>query len=991
MDETDVVAAVGGDSQKGLSSAEAHMRFLRYGPCAIGFEERPSWVLVFLGQFKDFMVLVLLAATAVSAVLGETTDAAAIAAIVVLNGVLGFIQEWRAERSLQALRKLAAPMARVVRDGRVSVIPAESVVPGDLLKLAAGDKVAADARILAADALEVDESLLTGESFPVAKRAGTTPADALLADRWNMVYMGTAVTRGSATAVVVATGMHTEVGRIADLILKAEEDQTPLQRRMENLGRWIVAACLAICGLVGGAGVARGDDPYQMFLTGVSLAVAAIPEGLPAVVTVALALGVQRMLKVNAIVRKLSAIEALGCATVICSDKTGTLTSNEMTLRMAATAGKRYIFTGSGYSPAGGVFRAPAEAATSGPSTTKAAISAAQHVPGGVNLRDEAMTDSGRFPGRLDDATDDPDLRALLLSAAICGNADLQPASQLAESVAIRQTRTKARRRPNGARPKVRPSAAAEMVPVGDPMEAAILIGALKAGFTLEEIRAVKRYREVPFEPERRRMSVVAAWPRGRMEAVFAGLAPQGFTKRVKAVVVTKGAVEALFPISTAVWHGPGRVKPLTPAEVARMESAASSMGNAGLRVIGVCYKLLTSESDVPWDGQEEVLESGLTFLGLLGLEDPVRPEAVEAVMRCSSAGIRTVMITGDHRSTAVNVAKKLGLAGGDEDAAVLSGADIDRLSDPQLARKLETARVFARVSPAHKLRLVRVLKQMGHVVAMTGDGVNDAPAIKEADIGIAMGKKGTEVSKEASDVVLADDNFATIVNAVEEGRAIYDNIRKFVHYLLSCNVGEILVMVGCVLSALPLPLVPIQILWVNLVTDGLPAMALGVDPPEPDVMRRPPRDPREGLFAGGLGMRILVEGAIIGLITLSAFRWRLGLDGNLVAARTFAFGVLVMCQLFHAWNCRSETRSIFSMDVGENPFLVAATATSAGMLYAAIQLPSAQKIFSTAALGPWEWGLVVAVGAAPAIIRSLVSRPRLRPLSEARLNSFGR
>ncbi|MEW6546292.1 MAG: HAD-IC family P-type ATPase [Bacillota bacterium] len=719
-----VLGMLQADAEKGLTEQEATRRLERVGPNSIHKKRRtPAWRL-FLSQFDDFMSLVLLGATAISGLLGEVADALTIIAIVILNAWLGFIQEYRAERSLEALRALSAPTARVLRDGREVMVPAHLVVPGDVLLLEAGDRVAADGRILEAYRAEAEEAALTGESVPVRKVAGVLPAERALGERRNLVYAGTTITRGRVKAVVVSTGMNTEMGRIAGLIHEADEGLTPLQRRLEELGRRLVWGCLAVCALVAALGVMRGEAPYFMLLSGVSLAVAAIPEGLPAVVTICLALGVQRMSRRRAIVRRLPAVETLGCATVICADKTGTITRNEMTVQYLWVAGQEWRVTGEGYQLRGSFEPPP------GPGV------------GGQLLP--------------------PQVEMALLAGVLCNDARLVRRGQGCEVQ-------------------------------GDPTEAALLVAAAKAGMWREELeREWPRVGEIPFEPERRCMSVVCRSRPG------------------KYVAFVKGAPDVLLGMSRRAL-GPRGAGPLDRQLAGEIAARNEGYGRRALRVLALAYRELDG---LPAEITPETVERDLVFLGLAAMADPPRPEARRAVATCHRAGIATVMITGDHAATARAVAERVGmLAPGDR---ILTGAEVEALTDERLHELAPSVKVYARASAAHKLRIVRALKSHGHVVAMTGDGVNDAPALKEANIGVAMGLTGTEVSREASAMVLQDDNFATLVAAVAEGRAIYDNIRKFVRYLLSCNVGEVLVMLGATLARLPIPLLPIQMLWVN-------------------------------------------------------------------------------------------------------------------------------------------------------------------------------
>jgi len=758
----EILAELRVDPGRGLDPGEARRRLAEHGPNKLPGAREPGLLSVFFSQFKDIVVLVLIGAACISAALGEAADAAAVLSIVILNAALGCAIEYRAGRSLAALKAMAAPIATVRRGGQVVRVRAEELVPGDVVLLKEGDRVPADARLFKAAALGVDESPLTGESIP----AGKDPAwqgspEAPLAERRNMLYMGTAVVRGRAEGVVVATGIATQLGDVASMIGESGEEPTPLQRRLAQLGRVLVGACLAVVGVVVAAGIAGGAGAYQMFLTGTSLAVAAIPEGLPAVVTVALALGVQRMIRQRAIVRRLPAVETLGCATVICSDKTGTLTRSEMTVVKLVLPGVELDVTGSGYEPTG-EFRS-----------------------GG------AAVDLG-----------EPGLRRALLAGVFCNDARLERSS----AAGSREWRV-----------------------LGDPTEGALLVAARKAGIDPQAlVRRHPRVAEVPFDSDRKRMSVVV-----REGGGFA--------------VYVKGAPDVVLPRCRRALRD-GKYEPLTPGERERLRLAAERMAAGALRVLALAYRPL-GEGELSGEGppRPDRLEADLIFLGLAGMMDPPRPEAARAVAEARRAGIITLMLTGDHPRTAEAIASQLGF---DRTRAV-SGDEIDAMDDRRLAQALRDHRVFARVSPRHKLRIVRALKAQGHVVAMTGDGVNDAPAVKEADIGVAMGRSGTDVTREAAAMVLADDNYATLVAAVREGRGIYDNIRKFIRYLLACNTGEVLSMLFAALAGMPMPLLPLQILWVNLVTDGLPAIALGVDPPEADVMRRPPRDPGR-VFAAG-------------------------------------------------------------------------------------------------------------------------------------------
>jgi Ca2+-transporting ATPase len=859
LEPEEVLLVLDSDGDRGLQEEEASRRFRAVGPNALPSPPPTPWWRLLLGQFTDFMVLVLLAATGISFALGEAGDALTILAIVVMNAILGFLQEFRAERAVDSLKALTAPTARVCRGSSVRVIDAQELVPGDVVILEAGDRVPADARLLEAWALEADEAALTGESAAVAKRVAPIPdPGAALGDRRSMVYMGTNITRGRGRAVVVATGPATEMGRIAHLINAAGDDPSPLQRRLEHLGKVLVGLSLVIVLAVVATGILRGEPLYQMFLTGVSLAVAAIPEGLPAIVTVALALGIQRMIRNHAIVRRLPAVETLGSVTVIASDKTGTLTKNRMTVVAAYVDGE-------------------VREVSAGPSTRGAP-------------RD-------RTAG----------LRLLLQGCVLASTATLDGSGDDADGH-------------------------------GDPTELALLRAAADQGIEPAVLRQHHRLLgEIPFESERRRMAVAVEAPDHR------------------AFVYVKGAPDVVLDRARFEQVG-DRVMPLDAARRQRALQANEQLAGRALRVLAVAYKpLRAAETEYTW-------EEGLIFVGLVGMIDPPRPEAIQAVRICGRAGIRTVMITGDHPKTAEAIARQTGiLPASAPPGAVVTGRQLDQLDEAGLAAIVDEARVFARVSPPHKLRVVRALKGRGHIVAMTGDGVNDAPAVKEADIGVAMGITGTDVTKEASAMILTDDNFATIVRAVREGRAIYDNIRKFIRYLLSCNVGEVLVMFLAALLGLPLPLLPIQILFVNLVTDGLPAMALGVDPPAPDVMDRPPRPPRESIFARGLGTKIAIRGILIGVATLLVFQWGLTAGGmGLREARTLALATLILSQLFHVFDARAEDGNFLAIGLWSNPWAVLAVASSIVMLLAVVYVPGLRELFKTDPLTVTDWIVVV-------------------------------
>ena len=862
------------DGDAGLTEDEARHRLTKFGTNALPERPPPSPLALFLNQFASLIVWVLLGAALVSGLLGEWIDAAAIIGIVILNGLLGFVQEYRAERSLAALRQLSVTMARVIRAGLIRSLPAHELVPGDLIQIEAGDRIPADARLVYVTGLQTQEASLTGESTPVRKTIQPIlGADVPLGDRHNMLYMGTVAVAGKARAIVTDTGMRTELGKIAALIHKAAEAErqaTPLQWRLEQLARTLLWLSLGIVILLFVLGALRGVPVMTMFLTAVSLAVAAIPEGLPAVVTITLALGVTRMVKRHALIRRLPAVETLGSTTVICSDKTGTLTKNEMTVSRLYQGGELFTVSGEGYAPIGEI---------------------------------QALNAPIKFAAR-------PGLDALLRASVLCNGAELQ---QEAGAWKI----------------------------IGDPTEGALLVVAAKAGLWKEALEREREFLgEIPFDPERKQMTIVRATVSGP-------------------VAFVKGAPDVLLRNCWTWLTADGRTVLLTEEIKGEILAANQSFASQALRVLGVAMRPLDQE---PQDYVVGELERDLTFLGLIAMKDPIRPEVKVAVEECRRAGVRTVMITGDHQDTAMAIAQELGIL--EPSMRAVSGLELDRLSDTELAQQVEQIAVYARVSAEHKLRVVRAWKARGALVAMTGDGVNDAPAVKEADIGVAMGLTGTEVTKEASDMVVMDDNFASIAAAVEEGRAIYDNIRKAIHYLLSCNISEVLVMLVATLVALPLPLLPVQILWINLVTDGLPALALAVDPKDPHLMRRPPRRPQERILERHRIFQMFGQGAIMTLITMVVFVYCLyGKHQDLERARTLTFMVLVGVQLAHAFNCRSERKSLLTIGVWTNKPLVWAVAGSTALQVAIIMNPWTRDIFKVTPLNPEDWILAFAAG----------------------------
>jgi len=876
LDIQEAARALEADLSAGLSEAEVRSRLDRYGPNALREEKGRSRLKIFLDQFSDFIIWVLFGAALVSGFLQEWVDALAIIAIVILNAVLGFVQENRAEKSLLALKKMAAPFSKVIRGGIRSSIPSAELVPGDLIEIEAGDHVPADSRVAwHTPNFAVQEASLTGESSPVLKTTlELEERDVPLAERANIVYMGTAIVAGKGRALVAETGMKTELGRIAGMIQSISGESTPLQKRLDQFGKWIVYLCFGLVAVVFLMGLLRGGAVLDMFLTSVSLAVAAIPEGLPAVVTVALALGVQRMIRRHVLIRKLPSVETLGCATVICSDKTGTLTKNEMTVRSVFTLTGIYDVTGTGYEPRGEFLLA----------------------------------------GTAVDPKTNEDLLACLRAGVLCNGADLVEGEGPARIV-------------------------------GDPTEGAILTAAAKAGIRKAALsEAAPFVEEIPFDSERKLMTIIRRNAEPRLHIAY-----------------VKGAPDVLLERCSKVLEN-GRERPGTEADLGRVLETNARLSDQALRVLAVAFRTFVRE---PEEYHAAHIETDLTFAGLIAMIDPPREEVKDAVAKCRHSGIKTVMITGDHKNTAVAIARELGFFG--EDSLALTGQELDALSDADFEKDIARTCVYARVSPEHKLRAVRAWRGRGDVVAMTGDGVNDAPAVKEADIGVAMGITGTDVTKEVSDMIITDDNFASIVAAVEEGRGIYDNIKKFIHYLLSCNSGEILVMFSASLMGLPVPLLPIQILWVNLVTDGLPALALGMDPVEEDIMDRPPRATDEAVITRGRMGLILTQGLLIALCALAAFAFVLLVENEgLGRARTAALFTMTCSQLFHALNCRSQSRSLFALGLFTNMKLLFACGASLLLQVLIIYLPFTQRIFRVESLSLLDMAVMVGLSSLP-------------------------
>ncbi|KYH42131.1 MAG: ATPase [Candidatus Bathyarchaeota archaeon B63] len=878
-------------TENGLTSEEAQARLEKHGPNVLQEKKRVGPLQIFLRQFQDIFVLMLLAAIIISLIsvymkgseagMEEYADAITISVIVILNATVGFVQEYRSEKAMEALRRYAAPRARVLRDGREKVIPAEHVVPGDILLLESGDRVAADGRIIEAIDLRTNEAVLTGESTPIEKQTEPVRADAPIGDRKNMVYMGTHIIYGRGRAVVTATGMNTEFGRIAGMIQEVEEKTPPLKAKLNRFAKTLTKFIIIVCAVIFILELIREPDALEFenmidyFMTVVALAVSAVPEGLPAIVTIALALGARELARHNAVIRKLAAAETLGSTTIICSDKTGTLTKGEMTVRSIYCDDRIVEVTGSGYEPKG-----------------------------------EFLLNSDPI-----DPGDDAALSLLLRIGALCNNSHLE-------------------------------NEGGQWMVSGDPTEGALVVAAYKAGLRQEDLeKAYPRLGEIPFSSERKRMTTIHSAPDGGVYAYI------------------KGAPEVILKRCSMIYEG-GEERRLTAQKRRQISEINEKFAGDALRVLAFAYRRLT-DSKGPY---RENIENNLVFVGLMGMIDPPREEAIEANRLCRKAGIKTVMITGDHKLTAVAVAKEIGIL--EDGGLVLTGEELDRMSDEEFERIVEDVRVYARVSPEHKLRIVKALKMKGHIVAMTGDGVNDAPALKDADIGVAMGITGTDVTKEAADMVLMDDNFATIVNAVKHGRILYDNIRKFAFFLMRSNFDELAVIATFALLGMPLPLTAAMILWINLVTDGGPATALSFDPPLEDVMARPPRDPKQGILYGRV-LQIIISfiSQYLGTtgIFLLVYRYGFlagGLDeaGRLALARSMCFTQATLRELMIVWNCRSERKSAFRLSWTSNKFLLVSVVISILGTVALLYIPFLQVMFETVPLKIQHWLLVAPI-----------------------------
>jgi len=877
-----VARTLGTRLNRGLNPLEAKRRLLRYGQNVLRDARTRSRLSIFLSQLTNLPVALLLVAAAVAFGVGRHLEAVAIFAVVLMTAVLGFVIEHRAEKSMQALQRLGAPTARVVRGGRLRDIPAADLVAGDLIDIAAGDRVPADARVLETNSLLVDESSLTGESLGVEKdESAHLDPQTPLAERVTMVYMGTMALQGRGRAVVTATGMATEMGRISQLLEEIVEPPTPLERRLAHLGRQLVVVVLALCTVYILVGLLRGEDVGRMVVAGLVLAIAAVPEGLPAVAVITLALGVHRMARRHALIRRLPAVETLGSVTVIATDKTGTLTEGKMAARQ--------IWLARGDT---------ARASTKGYRLVRRQGS-----------------------GEIDEPADahDDDLRALLTVGALCNDAVLQP-----------------------------PEQGEELQAVGDPTEVALLLAAREAGLDHTVLATqFARVDEQPFDPTSKYMVTLHDGPDGK-------------------VAFVKGAPEAVLP-RCATRQRRGRTELLDETGRAHALAVNGAIAGRGLRILALAYRTLRPAATVE-EGAHD-----LVFLGLVGISDPPRPEAKAAIARCKEAGIRVVMITGDQRLTAEAIASELSLTSGG--GIALEGADLQRMTADHLSEAIRRVAVFARVSPEHKLTIVEALRREGHIVAMTGDGVNDAPALKKADIGIAMGRNGTDVAKEIADMVLTDDNFATIVAAVEEGRTIFANIRKFIRYLFASNVSEVLVMFVAVLAGLPFPLLPLQLLWMNLTINTFPALALAAEPAEPHAMRRPPRDPKEGIMPRSLQRVIAGHAVLLAAPALAAFLWALNTYGDQPQAETVAFATLSMAQIWHALNARSERHSIFRIGLLTNRPMVGAIAFVIGLLGVGIYFPPLARVLELEPLALQDWLVIAPLSFVPVLVVEVAKR----------------
>ena len=886
LEVNDVAKKLSSDPANGLSKNLAQKRLEEHGPNELVGKEGTSLWEMLLDQFKDFLVIILIVASLVSIAVGEVADSIVIIIIVILNAVLGVTQERRASKALEALKQMASPKAKVIRDGHISEVPSRELVPGDLVILETGDYIPADVRLVESINLKIEEASLTGESVPVEKEAqeildGEVP----IGDRHNSGFMGTVVTYGRGRGMVVETGMKTEIGQIAAMLESFEEDETPLQKKLTEFGKILGNICIAVVVIVFVLGLIRQEPLLKMFMTSVSLAVAAIPEGLPAIVTIVLALGMKRMINRHAIVKKLHAVESLGSVTTICSDKTGTLTKNEMTVVSAYTGHKIFTVSGKGYAPIGEFYLNKDK----------------------INPRDDA------------------DLSLLLKICALNNDSRLEKDIEKGKDEAVWRL-------------------------MGDPTEGSLLVAAMKASFNLQELCTYnQRVQEIPFDSERKRMTTFNANPEKKNFHAF-----------------VKGAPDMVLALCTRLYQN-GQITAISDKDRQAISKANSDMAHQSLRVLAFAYRDIDS---VPEKPTPEAIETDLTFVGLVGMIDPARPEAIEAIKVCKAAGIRPVMITGDYKDTAVAIAKELGII--ESEAGAMTGAELDKINDAELTKAVKKVSVFARVSPAHKVKIVEAFKSNGEITAMTGDGVNDAPALKRADIGVAMGITGTDVAKETAEMILTDDNFASIVSAVEEGRVIYSNIRKFIFFLLSCNVGEILIIFFAMLFGWPIPLEPIQLLWLNLVTDAFPALALGMEAAEPNIMRRPPRDPKSPIIDRTMMWGIILQSIAMTVAVLGIFRYVLTTSDNLRLAENYAFVTLIISELLRSYTARSEIYSIFKIGFFTNKYILGGTLLSFVMVLVVLYIPFLQPIFGTIPFKPNQWILAIIFAIIPSIVAEL-------------------
>jgi Ca2+-transporting ATPase len=901
LEATEIVHALQTSPKQGLSKEEARRRLEQFGPNELEEAEKPSLFRLIVEQFKNFIVIVLIVAALAAALLGDYIEAAAILAIVVLNAILGVVQERKAEEALAALRRLAAPDALVLREGRRQTCPARELVPGDVVFLEAGNFIPADLRLIETVNLRIEEAALTGESVPVTKDASLVlTQDMALGDRRNTAFSGTVVSYGRGSGVVVSTGMRTQIGMIAAMLQAVQEEPTPLQRKLDQLGKVLGIAALVVCALVFGVGWLRGIPALEMFLVAVSLAVAAVPEGLAAVVTITLALGMQEMITRHALIRRLSSVETLGSTTVICSDKTGTLTQNQMTVTRMWVDGTTFEITGGGFGQTGD-FKVDGEV---------------------VNLRDY------------------PASTTVLWVATLANDAQIE------------------------AEPTTDGDDASRVI--GDPTEAALLIAAAKAGAFRDRLEeAYPRIDEIPFDSSRKRMTTVH-----KIVDPAADDASPFYDSELREweIAAIKGAPDVVLGLCTQYQKMDDTTAPITDEIRESIYEVNARMARSALRVIAVAFRV---EPDVPDDATPEKVERDLIFVGLMGMIDPPRPQVKPAIAKARRAGIRTLMITGDFPDTAEEIAEEIALL--QPGHGVLTGSQLDAMDDDALKEKSATTGVFARVSPEHKVRIVDALKSHGEIVAMTGDGVNDAPALKRADIGVAMGVTGTDVAKEAADMVLTDDNYASIVDAVEQGRVIYSNIRKFVFYLLSCNMAEIAVIFIAILAGLPSPLTPIQLLWLNLITDGAPALALGMEKGDPDIMVQPPRPPDEPVINRPMRIHIGIQTVAIAGVTLFAYWMGIQLFPEIPEeAKTMAFATLSFSELLRAFTARSEHYPLHKIGLFSNKWMLYAVASSTLLLLAVIYVPFLQPIFNTVPLGWAEWQIVLPLLFIPAIVAEI-------------------